>query len=198
VVVTCEQGCPLQNGQPSCGSGSCQVGACDSRFHDANNAFGDGCECGEDLVPGGGGTRRDVSGTCDTVTNIGPLGDDCADVREVRRTGTLHDETDVDLYFFRATDESEFFGCDFGGDSFGVRLRLENAPSGMRVCARQASSGCGGEDQRRCGGTELFFGGGNQIFGGSDTTEFTAWVEWEPGAAPQCGNYTLFAKGNDG
>jgi hypothetical protein len=198
VVVTCEQGCPVQNGQPSCGSGSCQVGACDSRFHDSNNAFGDGCECGEDLVPGGGGTRRDISGTCDTVTNIGPLGDDCADVTEVRRSGTLHDETDVDLYFFHATDDFEFFGCDFGSDSFGVLLRLENAPAGARVCARQASSGCGGEDQRRCGGTELFFNGGNQVFGGSDTTDFTAWVEWEPGAAPQCGNYTLFVKGNGG
>lgn len=198
-VITCDEGCPVANGTPSCGTGACAIDTCISRFHDADDSFGSGCECGEDLVPGGGGTRRDTDGVCGGA-NIGPLGDDCASVREVRRSGTLHDETDVDLYFFRATDDSEFFGCDFTGDSFGVRLRLEGAPAGLRVCARQADDGvgCGGENQRRCGGQELFFGGGNQIFGDSDESDFTAWVEWAPGFAPQCANYTLFVKGNDG
>lgn len=198
-VITCEEGCPVNNGSPQCGSGFCEIGSCDSRFHDADDQFGSGCECGEDLVPGGGQTRRDVDGVCGGA-NIGPLGDDCANVREVRRSGTLHDESDVDLFFFRATDDSEFFGCDFGDDSFGVRLRLEGAPAGMRVCARQADDGvgCGGENQRRCGGQELFFGGGNQVFGDSDESDFTAWVEWEPGVEPQCGSYTLFVKGNAG
>ncbi|MDP2339889.1 MAG: choice-of-anchor D domain-containing protein [Deltaproteobacteria bacterium] len=198
-VITCEEGCPTNNGTPSCGTGSCEIGSCDNRFHDANISVGDGCECGEDLVPGGGGTRRDVDGVCNGA-NIGPLGDDCASVREVRRSGTLHSDTEVDLYTFRATDDSEFFGCDFGSDSFGVRIRLEGAPAGMRVCARQAEDGvgCGGENQRRCGGTELFFGGGNQVFGDSDESDFTVWVEWAPGAQPQCGGYTLFVKGNDG
>lgn len=198
-VITCEEGCPVANGTPSCGTGACAIDTCNSRFHDADHSFGSGCECGEDLVPGGGGTRRDVEGTCNGA-DIGPLGDDCASVREVRRSGTLSGDTDIDLYSFRATDDSEFFGCDFGGDSFGVRVRLEGAPAGMRVCARQADDGvgCGGENQRTCGGTELFFGGGNQIFGGSDTSDFTVWVEWAPGFQPQCGNYTLFVKGNDG
>jgi hypothetical protein len=201
VVVTCEQGCPVSNGTPSCGTGECRIGSCINRFHDADNGFGNGCECGEDLVPGGAGTRRDVGGTCGGL-NIGPLGDDCASVREVRVGGTLHDEQDVDLYFFRATDESRVFGCDGFGDSFGVRIRLEGAPSGARLCARQADDGvgCGGENQRRCvnAGSDIFFGGGNQLFGGSDTSDVTVWVEWQTGAAPQCGSYTLFVKGNDG
>jgi hypothetical protein len=200
LVVTCNVGCPMQNGTPSCGTGSCAIGSCNAAFHDADNSFASGCECGEDLVPGGA-TRRDLPDTCNG-TNIGPLGDDCASVREVSTSGTLHDETDVDVYFFRATDESEFFGCDFLGDSFGVRIQLTSAPAGMQVCARQADDGvgCGGENQRRCvgAGGEIFFGGGNNVFTGSDTSDVTVWVEWAPGAAPQCGPYTLFVRGNDG
>ncbi len=200
-VITCAAGCPLTNAEPSCGTGACAIGTCADRFHDANNAVGDGCECGEDVLSGG--QRRDIEGSCNPGLNIGPLGDDCASVREVRRSGnTLHDERDVDVYFFRATDESRVFGCDGFGDSFGVRIRLEGAPAAMRLCAVQQANGtgCGGENQRRCvnAGTDLFFGGGNQLFGGSDTSDFTVWVEWPPEAAPQCGSYTLFVKGNDG
>ena len=200
-VITCEEGCPVANGQPSCGTGACAIATCNDHFHDADNAFRDGCECGEDITSGG--LRRDIEGSCNPGLNIGPLGDDCANVREVRRSGnTLHDEHDVDVFFFHATDESRFFGCDFTGDSFGVRIRLEGAPAGMRLCAVQQAdgTGCGGENQRRCvnAGSDLFFGGGNQVFGGSDTSDFTVWVELPPDVAPQCGNYTLFVKGNDG
>ena len=197
-VITCEQGCPVTNGTPSCSSGACAIDVCINRFHDADQSFGSGCECGEDLVPAGGGTRRDVGGTCDTSVNIGPIGDNCADVQEVRRTGTLHDESDVDLYVFHATDESRFFGCDFTGDSWGVLARLEGAPADMRVCAQRSGNGCGGVDSRTCGTTEVRFAGGNDPFGGSDTSDITVWVEWAPGSFPQCGQYTLFAKGNTG
>jgi hypothetical protein len=199
-VITCDEGCPTPNGEPSCATGSCTIATCDARFHDANRVVDDGCECVEDALSGG--VRRDHDGACPGL-NIGPLGDDCATVKEVRRSGnTLHAEDDVDIFFFQATDESRVFGCDGFGDSFGVRLRLEGAPAGMRLCAVQQASGtgCGGENQRRCvnAGSDLFFGGGNQVFGGSDTSDFTVWVEWADGAAPQCGSYTLFVKGNDG
>lgn len=200
-VITCEEGCPVANGTPQCGSGACEVGGCNARFYDANEAFFDGCECGEDLIPGGGGGRRDIDGQCPSA-NIGPLGDDCADVRLVRRAGTLHADNDVDLYFFRATDDSEFFGCDFGGDSFDVRIRLEGAPGGMQVCARRADDGvgCGGENQRTCvpAGSEIRFDGNSQLFGDDDTSDITVWVEWRPDAAPQCGTYTLAVKGDGG
>jgi hypothetical protein len=201
-VITCDEGCPVNHGTPSCGTGACEIGGCDSRFHDADVSFGSGCECGEDLVPGGGGTRRDVNGTCGGE-NIGPLGDDCASTKEVRRSGTLHDDSDVDLYFFRATDDASFpFGCDAFSDSFGVRIRFDTAPSGMQLCARLAEDGvgCGGENQRTCvpSGGSIFFDGNTQPFGDDDDADVTVWVEWAPGAAPQCGSYTLFAKANDG
>jgi hypothetical protein len=200
-VITCDEGCPVAQGEPSCSTGSCAIGSCDDDFHDANFAFVDGCECGEDAKVGGG--RRDIEGTCDPGVNIGPLGDDCADVREVRRTDlSLHTGTDVDVFHFEATDDAEFFGCDFGGDSFGVRIALEGSQPGMRLCAvRRASNlGCGGENQRQCvdAASEIYFDGDSQVFGDSDTSHFTVWVEWAPGAAPQCGNYTLYVRGNAG
>ena len=198
-VITCEEGCPVSNGAPSCGTGACQIGDCDNRFHDADDRFNTGCECGEDLVPGAGNTRRDVDGVCNGIA-IGPIGDDCAQTRLVRRSGTLHDENDVDLYTFRATDDAVFFGCDFGSDSFDIRIRLEGAPSGMRVCARRAEDGvgCGGENQRTCSFGEIRFDGGSQVFGDDDDSDVTVWVEWAPDSAPQCGNYTLAVKGNGG
>jgi hypothetical protein len=199
-VISCNEGCPTPNGEPSCATGACTIGSCSNGFHDANHTIPDGCECPED--PLSGGVRRDLDDACPGL-NIGPLGDDCATVKEVRRSGnTLHADDDVDIFFFQATDESEFFGCDFTGDSFGVRIRLEGAPSSMRLCAAQQAggTGCGGDNQRRCvnAGSDLFFGGGNNFLSGSDTSDFTVWVEWADGAAPQCGNYTLFVKGNDG
>ncbi len=198
-IITCEQGCPVDNGTPSCGTGACEIGACDARFHDAVEGFGSGCECGEDFVNGSNGTRRDIDGQCDGL-NIGPIGDDCASTREVRRSGTLHEDNDADLYFFRATDDSSCFSCDCGSDSFDVHIRLENAPSGMVVCARRADDGvgCGGENQRTCSSGEIRFDGGSQVFGNDDDSDITVWVEWGEGAPPQCGGYTLAVKGNGG
>lgn len=186
VVVTCEQGCPVNNGEPSCGTGECRIGVCDSRFHDANNAFGDGCECGEDLVPAGGGARRDVDATCGGQ-NIGTLNDD-GSPETATFTGTLHDETDIDLFFYRARDTSEFLS-----DSYGARVSLLSGPPGLRLFARFAGSGtgCGGENQRSgpVGVRGSLSGGGNGI--GDDSQDVTVWVEWAPGFPPQCAGYTV-------
>lgn len=193
VVVTCEQGCPVSNGTPSCGTGECRIGSCINRFHDADNGFGNGCECGEDLVPGGAGTRRDVDGVCSGL-NIGTL-NDSDNPRSTTFTGTLHDEQDVDLFFYRANDQSQFLN-----DDYGARVDLISAPAGMRLFARfaGAGTGCGGENQRS---GPVGPGGGLQGRGNntSDNSEdVTVWVEWAPGSAPQCGNYTVrFRADND-
>ncbi len=193
VVVTCEQGCPVTNGLPSCGTGECRIGSCDNRFHDADNGFGNGCECGEDLVPGGAGTRRDVDGVCGGM-NLGTL-NDSDNPKSTTFTGTLHDEQDVDLFFYRANDQSQFLN-----DSYGARVDLISAPAGMLLFARfaGAGTGCGGENQRS---GPVGPGGGLQGRGNntSDNSEdVTVWVEWAAGAAPQCGNYTVrFRADND-
>ena len=196
VVVTCEQGCPVSNGTPSCGTGECRIGSCINRFHDADNGFGNGCECGEDLVPGGAGTRRDVDGTCGGF-NFGALGDNCASKpTEARFTGTAHGPDDVDLFFFSADDGGNAFFDTFG-DSFRVSVRIENSPAGLRVCGRAAANaGCGGETQRSCGGTSLTLHDGS--FATDDDRDVTVWVEWTPGQEQDiCANYTLVVRAKE-
>ncbi len=198
VVVTCEQGCPVNNGEPSCGTGECRIGTCDNRFHDADLSFSNGCECGEDLVPAGAGTRRDVPPVCGGQ-NLGGLGDRCSSrPNEARFTGTIHGRTDVDLFFFTASDESSFPTCDVTSDSFRASVRIEGAPAGLRVCARGAGpgTGCGGENQRTCGGTSVLVRDGS--FGSDDSRDVTVWVEWTPGQEQDiCANYTLVARARE-
>jgi hypothetical protein len=186
-VITCEAGCPVANGQPSCATGSCTIATCNARFHDANNGFGDGCECGEDLVPGSGGARRDVDGACGGM-DIGTLNDNSSP-SSATFTGTLHDETDVDLFFFRARDNSQFLT-----DDYGARVEVLSAPPGLRVFARfvDAGGGCGGETQR----SSNLSGGGNGV--GDDSQDVTVWVEWAPGTAPVCGSYTIRMRADGG
>ena len=189
-VITCEQGCPVTNGTPSCSSGACAIDTCINRFHDADHVFASGCECGEDLIPAGAGTRRDVEGTCGGM-NIGTLNDK-DNPRSSTYSGTLHSETDVDLFVFRASDQSQFLN-----DDYGARVELIDAPPGVNMFARfaDAGQGCGGENQRS-GPSRDLRGRGNST---SDNSEdVTVWVEWAPGSSPVCASYTLrFRADND-
>lgn len=193
VVVTCEVGCPMANGVPSCGTGACTIGSCNNAFHDADNSFASGCECGEDLVPAGAGARRDVPATCGGL-NLGTL-NDSDNPRSTTFSGTLHDETDVDLFFYRANDQSQFLN-----DNYGARVDLLSGPSGLRLFARfaGAGTGCGGENQRS---GPVGVGGGLQGRGNStsdNSEDVTVWVEWAPGFPPQCASYSVrFRADND-
>lgn len=204
VVVTCEVGCPMANGTPSCGTGACTIGSCNTAFHDADNRFATGCECGEDLRANG--IRSDIASTCDVGRfNFGDLGDGCAGKpNEARFTGTIHGLVrdnprvyDSDLFFFTADDGGNPF-CDTFGDSFEVSVRIEGAPAGLRVCGRAVGrdSGCGGENQRVCGGTSLRLADGS--FGSDDDKDVTVWVEWTPGQERDiCASYTLLVRSKD-
>ncbi len=189
-IVSCEVGCAMANGTPSCASGSCAVGTCNTNFHDADENFATGCECPEDA----GG---DIGGNCAQGRNVGPLGDKCSSYPgNVTRTGTLHSLDDVDLYWFRAYDDSSFPTCDVGGDSFGIRAQFTSAPPGLEFCYRVANAGCGGENQWSCGHTnKLLYNGG---YGDDDDTDATVWVRFAPGANPVCGTYTIRFDADDG
>jgi hypothetical protein len=190
-VVSCDEGCPMANGTPSCTTGSCQVGACYSGWHNADQAFSSGCECGEDTASG------DVGGACFNGVNVGPLGDSCSNNQSsTTRTGTLHDINDVDLYYFFADDGGSAF-CDTFGDSFRIKVELNAAaPAGLEFCYRHANDGCGGENQRICGNRVASFANGS--YGTDDDTWATIWVRWAPGSNPVCGNYTITFRANDG
>ncbi len=201
-VITCDEGCPTPNGTPSCGTGACAIGSCDNRFHDPDQSVSSGCECGEDFVPGGGNTRRDVSGTCGGH-DFGDLGDNCSPhPSQASFTGTLHGDDDVDLFFFRADDDSSFLSCDVGSDSYRVTVRVDDAPNGVRICGRKTEpgGGCGGENQRTCSGTSgtrsLQLADGGAVT--DDDNDVTVWVEWAPGQAQEiCASYTVVVRAEE-
>jgi hypothetical protein len=180
-VVTCDVGCPTANGTPTCGSGRCEIAACFSGFHDTDGVATTGCECGEDTTPQG---NQDVGSFQSSGANVGPLYDNDSP-KSTTRTGTLHDGDDVDFYYYRAVDTSQFLS-----DDYRARVRLDFGPPGLQLCTRfaDAGSGFGGENQRNCGGTR-HNGGGNGI--SDDSQDVSVWVRWAPGASPVCGTYRI-------
>ncbi|HEY1097780.1 MAG TPA: choice-of-anchor D domain-containing protein, partial [Myxococcota bacterium] len=193
-IVDCNTGCPVSNGEPSCAvTNECRIGSCINRFHDANQAFFDGCECGEDLVPAGGGARRDIDGACGGM-DIGALNDN-ENPKSTTYTGTIHSASDVDVFFFRARDNSQFLN-----DDYGARVDLLSGPPGLRLFVRfaDAGTGCGGENQRS---GPVGPGGGLQGRGNStsdNSEDVTVWVEWTPGVPPMCAEYSVrFRADND-
>jgi len=185
-VVSCDVGCPMSNGTPSCTTGSCSVGTCFTGFHDADQSFSSGCECQED-------TGGEIGAACFDGVNIGTLGDDCySGTRSTTRTGTLHHVDDEDLYYFFAKDDSAVT-CDTFSDSFGIRVSV-TGPPGLEICRRTGQDGCGGFNQRVCGSTVWTEGGD---WGSSDDTWVTVWVRWADGVAPMCGSYSLFMQADD-
>ena len=184
-VITCEEGCPVANGQPSCGTGSCAIATCNDRFHDANTSLTDGCECHEDPVTGAANVFRDVSGQCgDTGVDLGTVSDSGS---ELIVTGTLHSLADTDLYFVRFNDGS--------GNDYGARARFVSGPSGMRLVPRFTDDGepCGQPSGGALSPGQTREGGGCSSFlcAGNDSENGSFRVEWAPGIAPQCGTYTL-------
>jgi hypothetical protein len=185
LVVTCDVGCPMQNGTPSCGTGACTIGSCRTAFHDADNSFASGCECNEDPVLGANGIFRDVGSQCgDPGFDLGTVSDSSS---EIVVTGTLHSQTDADLYFIRFDDGSD--------DDYGARVRFVSGPPGLRLVPRfaddsaactQPSGGALSPGQSREGnGCSSFLCTGNDSESGSFR------VEWAPGASPQCASYTI-------
>lgn len=180
-VITCEEGCPTANGTPDCSSGRCEVGSCVPGFHDSDFGAGNGCECREDLDPFN--AVSDISAACPGF----PLGNihDEDNPKSVTRSGTLHTATDVDLYFARGIDDSCFL-CD---DNYRFIVELLAGPPGLQLCVNFSAGGTG------CGGVPLncsstrYNGGGNSV--DDDSQDVVTWVQWAPGAEPQCGAYTV-------
>jgi hypothetical protein len=187
-VVSCETGCAVANGIPTCNAGQCEIDSCLSGFHDPNENASDGCECGEDTTPQG---AQDIGDFCSSGASLGTLNDD-GGTESVTRTGTLHSLEDKDLYYFRGNDTSEFLD-----DDYRVKVELLSAPAGLEFCVRLVDSGggCGGENQATCG-LRSYRGPGNGI--GDDSEDVTVWVRWAPDSNPVCGNYTIRFRANDG
>jgi hypothetical protein len=80
-VVTCENGCPVANGTPSCLGGTCEILDCNNGWHDTDTSTSTGCECQEDR----GGS--DIGQVCSTRYDLGTLGDGCSDYPSQKNHG---------------------------------------------------------------------------------------------------------------
>lgn len=186
-VISCDAGCPVANGTPTCDAGQCEISDCLGGYHDADQRFDTGCECTEDV----GG---DIGPQCFDGFTIGNLSDTNSP-KSVTRSGTLHSMDDVDLYYYRARDDSSI-GQTFD-DNYRAEVTLENGPPGLLICARFAEgAGCGGENQANCSNYRLR--GQNGGSGREDSEDVTVWVRWAADAAPMCGSYTIRMRADAG
>ena len=193
-VLKCEEGCPIENGYPNCMSGECDIDSCHSGWHDQNENAADGCECGEER----GG--NDIGKVCSSGVNLGTLGDCGSDYPSQKmQSGTLHHESDIDLFFFSSDDAGDI-GCEAFNDSSRTSVELMDAPEGLVLCAiiRDRDTGCGGYthyfDPNICGETSYSWDGS---WFSNDSRDLTAWVLWHPDASPSCGTYTLKFRGEE-
>lgn len=173
--VTCEQGCALPNANPDCFGGSCAIDSCSSAYHDADGDPKNGCECRQE--------DPEVGAFCTTAHDVGTIDDS-----STTRTGNLHSETDVDMYYFYAYDGASWCLTDDGE----VEVKFDAAPPGVEFCLsrvdhQDSGDGCGlGSEQ--CGLRSWKKDG---HCGSDDDMDVTVRVRVTPGANPGCAAYTI-------
>lgn len=176
--VTCEQGCTMPNATPSCITGSCQIGTCQSAYHDADQDPKNGCECREE--------SPEVGSFCSGAHEVGTISD-----TSTTRSGNLHDPNDMDTYAFFAEDHSNF--CWPWEDDGEIEVSFTTAPAGVEFCVssidhQTSGSGCGlGSEQ--CGLRTWKYT--NTSCGGDDNRDVTVRVRVTPGQQPGCAAYTV-------
>jgi hypothetical protein len=115
---TCEAGCPIANGTPSCTSGACRIGTCNPGWYDTDHSDATGCECQE--------IGTDPGDFCSTGLHKGTLSDSGASTSV---TGIIHSETDVDFIRFFSSD-----GFQFLSDGYDVRINLSSGDPNITMC----------------------------------------------------------------
>lgn len=179
--ASCEEGCPIRNGTPDCSEGICQVGACDRNWHDADGDPASGCECQEP------DPRGDVGQFCADATYLGSLKDSG---QSASITGIIPNEGDIDTIRFHAKDDGQFLG-----DDFRVRIELGSSDPNIAMCVYRHptashTSECFLENEA-CG-LRVYTRGG--AFAREDGADFVIRVFRQPGTAPTCTSYTIFAR----
>lgn len=177
--ASCETGCPIENGTPSCLGGECGIGMCDPGWYDTDGSAATGCECAE--------IGRDPGAFCSDGHWAGVLEDGDGD--SATFTGVLAKEGDIDIITFFAVDESQVFG-----DDFDVRIRLESADPSIEMCVYRHDTGqhenaCFYENEQ-CGRSVRRDGS----YGRGDDADFIIKISRRSGAAPTCTSYTVFMR----
>ncbi len=180
--ASCETGCPIANGLPSCTSGNCEIASCNDQWYDADVDPANGCECREV------DTNGDASGFCQGSVFLGTLDDDGD---SATYTGILPEDGDEDVIRFFGKDKTDFLSEDFD-----VRISMQSTDPDISFCVYRHETGdhtseCFFENER-CPANRSYRRDGR--LGPSDDADFIIKVFREPSAAPTCTSYTLFMR----
>jgi hypothetical protein len=178
--ASCELGCPIANGTPSCTAGICAIGACNPGYSDSDGQAANGCECAD--------VGQDPGSFCAEAIYVGDL-DDEGDSRNF--TGIIPTATDEDIVRFHGTDSSQFLS-----DDYDVRVTLESADPGIQFCIYRFGTEA---HQNEC-----FFTGevcpSNRSYrhdgdlGPDDGSDYTIKVYRTMSTEPSCIPYSLFMR----
>lgn len=122
---TCAAGCPIANGTPSCTSGTCGIGTCNTGWYDTDKSPATGCECQE--------IGSDPGEFCSSGLNKGTLSDSGA---STSHTGIIHSDADTDFIRFYGQDNSQFLS-----DDFDVRITLSSGDPNITMCVYRYDTG---------------------------------------------------------
>lgn len=177
--ASCEVGCPIANGTPTCAGGECAIGACNLGWYDTDQSAATGCECAE--------IGRDPGAFCADGHWAGTLIDGDGD-RAVF-TGILAEQDDIDIITFFGKDEGQLFG-----DDYDVRVRLETSDPNIEMCVyrhntAQHQATCSFENES-CGRSFRRDGG----YGREDGADYVVKISRRAGAAPTCTPFTVFMR----
>lgn len=176
---SCEAGCPITHGSPSCNAGACTIGSCDSGWYDTDQSDATGCECQE--------IGQDPGEFCSSGLNKGTLSDSG---NSTSHTGIIHSESDVDFVRFFAYDASQFLS-----DDFDVRIDLSSGDPNITMCVYRYRTGssvnecylndetCNVRSYRKDGS-----------LGTDDSAMFYIKVFRKPNTAATCTPYTVYMR----
>jgi hypothetical protein len=174
--ASCDLGCPIANGTPTCTGGACAIDMCNVGFYDTDRDPVTGCECAE--------VGRDPGAFCQESQFVGTLADDGA---RQNASGIISTADDQDLYRFFGLDETQFLS-----DDYDVRIRLESGDPGIEMCVYRHDvaaheSACLFENET-CGRSYRRDGS----WPGDDSADYIIRVRRTQSSAPTCISYTVF------
>ena len=178
--ASCEAGCPIANGQPTCAGGMCGIAQCNENWYDVDGDPSTGCECPE--------IGADPGGFCADSTYLGRFNDNGS---QATFQGILPEDSDRDVVRFFAYDEGGFLS-----DAFDVRVTLETSDPGIEICVYRHQT-----DSHL---NECFFE--NEVcpldgeyrrdgsLGRDDSGDYIIRVTRDPSSPGTCAPYTLFIR----
>ncbi len=176
---SCQEGCPIAHGTPSCSAGRCEVGTCHAGYFDTDGSAATGCECKE--------VGTDPGSFCGDGHYVGALNDNDNDQASV--TGVLPTGNDVDVIRFFAEDGFAVFS-----ENFDVKVRLDSGDPSIRFCVYRYPTGTHESDcywvNESCPSDRNYRQDGTNVSG--DDADFVVKVFRDPNAAPTCASYTVF------